>query len=307
MRSDSVGVAAALDLIEAGYAMLAGESFDTQTHPELLAVQSRLEAVSWKQPAITHKLIGRLAAEASPVELGGKNLADVLATKLRISTGEARRRIKLSESLGPRTALTGEPLAPKLPHVAKAHADGLLGPEHLRIIERFFDQLPNAVDYQTRERAEAHLARIGSGLGPTQLRKAADRLMALVHPDGEFSDIDRARRRHLTIGKQEADGMSKITGLLDPEARATIDAVLAKWAAPGMCNPDNDAPCVDGSPSEAHIQNDQRSPHNATTTHSMRGVKYGTASLEGDERGLYGPVPAASQPHTDSCARYFLP
>ena len=250
MRSDSVGVAAALDLIEAGYAMLAGESFDTQTHPELLAVQSRLEAVSWKQPAITHKLIGRLAAEASPVELGGKNLADVLATKLRISTGEARRRIKLSESLGPRTALTGEPLAPKLPHVAKAQADGLLGPEHLRIIERFFYQLPNAVDYQTRERAEAHLARIGSGLGPTQLRKAADRLMALVHPDGEFSDIDRARRRHLTIGKQEADGMSKITGLLDPEARATIDAVLAKWAAPGMCNPDNDAPCVDGSPAK---------------------------------------------------------
>jgi len=30
-------------------------------------------------------------------------------------------------------------------------------------------------------------------------------------------------------------------------------------------------------------------------------------SLKGDERGLYGPVPAASQPPTDSCARYFLP
>jgi Domain of unknown function (DUF222) len=84
--------------------------------------------------------------------------------------------------------------------------------------------------------------------------------MALIHPDGEFSDIDRARRRHLIIGKQEADGMSKIRGLLDPEARATLDAVYAKWARPGMCNPEDDAPCVDGTPSEAHIQNDQRSP-----------------------------------------------
>ena len=46
-------VATALDLIEAGYAMLAHESFETQTHPELLAVQSRLEAVSWKQPHAT--------------------------------------------------------------------------------------------------------------------------------------------------------------------------------------------------------------------------------------------------------------
>jgi Domain of unknown function (DUF222) len=185
-------------LIEEGYAMLAAESFDTQTHRELLAVQSRLEAVSWKQPEITHKLIGRLAAEATPVELGGKNLADVLATKLRISTGDARRRIKQAASLGPRTSITGEPFAPKLPHVAKAQADGLLGPEHLRVIERFFDELPDAVDYQTREQAEADLARIGSELGPVQLRKAADRLLALVHPDGDYSDGDRARRRQTT-------------------------------------------------------------------------------------------------------------
>ena len=122
MSSHPVGTA--LDLIEEGYAMLATEPFDTQGHPELLTVQSRLEAVAWKRPAITCKLIARLAAEASPVELGGKNLADVLATRLRISTSEARRRMKTAESLGPRTAITGEPLAPKLPHVAKAHADG---------------------------------------------------------------------------------------------------------------------------------------------------------------------------------------
>jgi hypothetical protein len=276
-------------LIEEGYAMLATQSFDTQTHPELLAVQSRLEAVSWKQPAIAHKLIARLAAEVSPVELGGKNLADVLATRLRISTGEARRRIKLSESLGPRTTMTGEPLAPKLPHAANAQADGLLGPEHLRIIEKFFDELPDTVDHQTRELAEADLARIGGELGPTQFRKAADRLMALVHPDGEFSDIDRARRRHLTIGKQEADGMSKISGLLDPEARATLDAVFAKWAGPGMCNPDDDAPCVDDSPSEAHIQNDQRSQ--AQRNHDALKAT-GRSVLSSGELGRHNGLPA---------------
>jgi hypothetical protein len=31
--------------------------------------------------------------------------------------------------------------------------------------------------------------------------------------------------------------MSPINGYLTPEARATIDAVFAKLAAPGMCNP----------------------------------------------------------------------
>jgi len=124
--------------------------------------------VSWKQPAIAQKLIARLAAEASPVELGGKNLAEVLATRLRISSDEARPRIKLAESLGPRTAI---PAKRWLPHAAEAQADGLVGPEHLRVIERFFDQLPNCVDYQTRELAEADLARIGSGLGPRSFAK----------------------------------------------------------------------------------------------------------------------------------------
>jgi hypothetical protein len=245
--------------------------------------------VAWKQPTITHKVINRLFAEASPVELGGRNLADVVAKRLRISTGEARRRIKLAESLGPRTAITGEPLAPKLPHTARAQADGLLGPEHLRVIERFFDELPEAVDYQTRERAEADLARIGGQLGPIQFRKAAERLMALVHPDGDFTDIDRARRRHLIIGKQGADGMSKISGLLDPEARATLDAVFAKWAAPGMCNPGDELPCVDGKPSEVQIHNDQRPP--AQRNHDALKAM-GRSVLASGELGRHNGLPA---------------
>jgi Domain of unknown function (DUF222) len=49
--------------------------------------------------------------------------------------------------------------------------------------------------------------------------------------------------------------MSKISGLLHPEARATLDAVFAKWAAARTCNPDDEVPCVDGSPpSEAHTE-----------------------------------------------------
>ena len=98
-----------------------------------------------------------------------------------------------------------------------------------------------------------------AGFKPEELRQVADRLMMLVNPDGDFSDAERARRRHLSIGKQDADGMSKISGLLDPETRATLDAVLAKWAAPGMCNPDDETPCVDGEPGEDTARRDTRS------------------------------------------------
>ena len=53
--------------------------------------------------------------------------------------------------------------------------------------------------------------------------------------------------------------MSPISGYLTPEARATLDAVFAKLAAPGMCNPDDVEPCVSGTPSQAAIQGDTRS------------------------------------------------
>jgi Domain of unknown function (DUF222) len=251
---------AAYDELEAAQKKVATLSYDGLTHSELVALESRRETMRRREPAVDHQIINRLAAEASPIELGGTSLADVLSTRLRISKGEARRRIKLADLLGPRRALTGEPLPPKLPRTAAAQERGDIGAEHVKVIERFFDELPAHVDYQTREAAEADLARIASGLGPAQLRKAADRLAQLVDQDGaEPSDADRARRRYLSIDKQGRDGMSKISGLLDPEARATLEAVLAKWAAPGMCNPDDQSPCVTGTPSQAAIQGDIRS------------------------------------------------
>ena len=123
--------------------------------------------------------------------------------------------------------MTGEPLPPLLPNVAAAQAAGAIGADHIRVIRRFFTDLPSAVDFETRQQCEATLARIAAEHTPDALRKAAERLMALVHPDGDFSDVDRARRRSVIIGKQEADGMSTVSGLRDPEARATIDAVFA--------------------------------------------------------------------------------
>ena len=247
-------------MIVAGLAMVQESSVDELTHADLLAQMDRLKSVVWALPALEHRMLARLAAEASPAELGGTSLANVLTTRLRISKGEAQRRIKHGELLGPQRALTGEPLPPKLPNVAAAQRRGDIGAEHVAVIERFFDQLPARIDYQTRGAAEADLARIAAGLGPTQLRKAADRLAALIDQDGvEPTDADRARKRYLTIERQARDGTSKVHGLLDPQARATLEAVLGKWAAPGMCNPDDQSPCVTGTPSRAAIQGDTRS------------------------------------------------
>ncbi len=233
-------------------------SSDVLTTPECLALLQRLETETRRLPVAGHPLINQLARQATNDELGGK-LSYALASRLRISRGEAARRISDADDLGPRQSVTGEPLLPRLEATAEAQRAGRLGAGHVAVIRSFCHRLPDFVDVETRQKAEAQLARLGGEHRPDELSKLADKLTDCLNPDGDFTDDDRARRRGITIGKQDLDGMSAITGYLTPEARATIDAVFAKLAAPGMCNPADPTPCVDGTPSQQAIEQDTRS------------------------------------------------
>ncbi len=159
---DRQAITAALDRFDAAQAELAALSFDALTGPEVLNVKDRLETVERRQAAVDHRLTQQLTSQASPVELGGKSWTDVLSNRLRIGRGAARRRLDEADDLGPRIAMTGEPLQPLLPNTAAAQAAGTIGAQHVRIIRRFFADLPNAVDFETRQACETDLARIAS-------------------------------------------------------------------------------------------------------------------------------------------------
>jgi Domain of unknown function (DUF222) len=252
----SVAVAKRLAAIDEDLDALLAEPIDG-TAADRAAAAYQLERVARRLPAVWHRLISALA-EIPTEELGEPSLAAALSTLLRISSKEATRRIKEAADLGARTALTGEPLSPMLSHTAAAQVSGQIGAEHVDIIRTFFKKLPGFIDHDTREHAEAQLAQLAAGLRPEELDKAAHRLALLLDQDGELTDADRARRAYLTIGKQQTDGMSELRGRLDPQARALWEAVAAKWAAPGMCNPDDDNPHLDDPPTPAAVRGDAR-------------------------------------------------
>ena len=236
--------------------------FSGLTSQECLALLTRCEQLRRRLPAVEHPLVNELTA-AEPGEIGGK-AHWVLADTLRITRGEAKRRIDEAADLGPRHALTGQPLEPVLPAVAAAQREGRIGAGHVAVIRSFFDYLPDGVDVGTLAHAERHLTRLSDECRPDELTKLAQRLADHLHPDGdepndERAEQQRAQRRGITLGPQDRDGMSAIKGFLDPLARATLDAVLARWAAPGMCNPDDETPCTGGTPSQAQIDADRRS------------------------------------------------
>jgi hypothetical protein len=264
-------------------------SFDALTTPERWALLQSCETLRRQLPAIEHPLINQIAEQADATELGGK-LPSALANRLRITGGEASRRIHEAADLGERKAITGEPLPPVLPATADAQRAGDIGPGHVAVIRGFWHRLPDFVDIETRVQAEAQLARLAGEHRSDELSKLADKLTDCLNPDGDFTDGDRARRRGITIGNQGSDGMSAITGYLTPEARATIDAVFAKLAAPGMCNPADTTSCVDGPPSQQVIDSDTRST--AQRNHDALNAA-GRALLASGELGQHNGLPAS--------------
>jgi hypothetical protein len=232
---------------------------DALNVPDLFTVLDTVEAGRCQVPVIEHDAINQIAAQATPAQIG-KSLKKVLADRLRITGGEASRRIADAEMLGRRAAMTGEPLAPLWSATAAGQLAGEINGEHVKQIRRFFNQLPCWVDVSTRERAEKMLGREAAKVRPDELRMLAERLADCLNPDGNFTEEDRAHRRGITLGRQGDDGMTRISGYLTPEARAGLDAVLSKWAAPGMCDPADESPTVDGLPSEDAIKADSRSP-----------------------------------------------
>jgi Domain of unknown function (DUF222) len=282
-REEIVGV---FDALDADLDRMCELSFDALTTPERLRALKRLERVARRLRAPQHTLINQIGAQAGEQELGG-TLRSALADLLRITKAEAGRRIDEAADLGQRGALTGERLAPRLTATATAQREGLIGDGHVRVIRSFFAHLPAEVDPPTREAADADLADKASGYRPDELARYAQRIMDWLNPDGEFSDQERARKRGIIIGKQQYDGMSSISGYLTPEARATFEPVLAKLAAPGACNPDDQTPVIDQPPDEHAVRRDNRTQPQRNHDGLLAGLRALLASRElGQHNGL---------------------
>jgi hypothetical protein len=274
--------------LRAAVSRILGHSYEALTTPERLNLLEALEFEKRRLPVVEHQLINQTAEQSNAEELGG-TLSHVVAERLRIPRGDAARRVAEAADLGPRRALSGEPLPPLLPATAKVQRQGRIGSGHVQVIRRFFQRLPAAVDVGTRQAAEADLAEKATQYRPEQLADYADLLTGYLNPDGDFSDEDRARRRGLTLGRQDADGMSQLRGSLTPEARATVEAVLAKLAAPGMCNPDDEAPTVDGEPPQEAVIRDTRSGAQRNHDGLLAGLR---ALLASGELGQHHGLPA---------------
>jgi hypothetical protein len=286
-----VQVREAMATLHAAYDAFAACDVDALTRSEVVSVLDDYETLTCRMPTQSHRLLARLQAETTPREMGAKSWKDVLRIRWRISATEAGRRLAEAASLGPRRALTGQSLSPALPATAAAQAAGHINGEHVDKIRDAMTHVPAFVDAPTREQIEVDLVGLATQVGPSELKKAADKVLFLLDQDGPVpDDAERARRRGLHIGPQRRDGTVPFSGVFTPQGWAIYEAIFAKNGAPGMCNPDDDEPCVSGTPSQDQIDNDGRSL--AQRQHDAL-VAVGRNALESGELGQHNGLPTS--------------
>lgn len=271
---------------EQAIAALANLPLHRMSDTELLEARARHEHLIRLLTGLDREPLARLV-ERGTGAFGGGALKAILADRLRITRAEAGKRLKEAADLATRTLPSGGSIPPVLPHVAEAEARGAIGAGHVKVIRDFFHHLPAAVGAPARENAEQDLVAFAEYLRPDQVERCAEHMAALLNPDGEFSEQDRARKRHFTMKPQGIDKMRSGTFCADPELAACLEAIFAKLAAPGMCHPEDAQPVVDGVPDREAAGRDNRTAgqrcHDALTTLCRDALASGRM---GSHRGL---------------------
>ena len=224
------------DQVDAAYAEMRELSSDGVGNEFRTRLVERLETQERTNRGLMYRFFGQIAdpPDESPMVAA---VVNSLAARVRIPPREVKRRMKTAARLSPRRQVSGPPLPAELEQVAEAVAGGQIGEDHLRVITRALDVLPSCVSAADREDVQRSLVREAVKNDAEIVRALAGRIDEIFNPDGDFDEADRARRRGLALGAQGRDGMSRLSGYLDPEARAYLEAVTAA-VRPGRHLPD---------------------------------------------------------------------
>jgi hypothetical protein len=210
---------------------LQGMQLTAGTDDEVLDALRELEVQKRRLAAVDHRLIAETEQRRLAAPRGCASTGALLRQLLRIDPTEAAARVRAAAELGPRRALTGEPLPAIFPATAAACAAGLISPRHAAAITTTIDKLPAAIQAELDRTVEAILLTDATQMDPRQLRVAARDLRHALDQDGTLAqERERHRRRHLTV-HQRPDGSAYGSFELDApcaEALLTVNDTLAR-------------------------------------------------------------------------------
>ena len=206
-----------------------------------------LERARNRIPLADHRIIADAERRNLAQALTQGTLVRTLMSTLRVSPGEASRRVRAAAAVGERTSMLGQPLPPVRAHLGAAQRAGDVNPEQVAIIERALSKVDRrGFDPADLVEGEELLTRFSETFGPKQLRILAEQVVDRIDPDGTLpNDQLNADRRHFHL-RQTRDGAwtgefrltgnlgSKLQAVLGPLSRPRMDATEAGLSAAGL-------------------------------------------------------------------------
>ncbi len=188
--------------------------------------------------------------------LSERSMIEVLMSGLRISAGEASRRVRTAEHLAERHSQLGESLPPIRGHLARAKREGQVTPEQVALIDGALRKVSHC-DPVDVDAGEVLLTEQATRLGFKDLQTAVTKVVEAIDPDGILpaDEAEHEHRRFLHL-KRRIDGSWVGDFRFTPAVGAKLAALLGPLLHPrtGTVRPDT----ADGSPSRKHVLDDDR-------------------------------------------------
>ncbi|MBB3325177.1 HNH endonuclease signature motif containing protein [Microlunatus antarcticus] len=201
----------------------------------LVGFLQRFEQTRNRMSLVDHRAVRVAETVRLSETVGQPNLAATLAWVLRLSRGEASQRVRATEAVGERVAMTGEELGPLRPALAAAQRAGDVSPEQVDVCVRALEGVDRrGFDPADLDLGDRLLAEYAVTFGPKELRVIAQQVVDRIDPDGTVpAEQLNSERRHLAFRKL-TDGMYAVEGRLTGELGAKLHAVLGPLAKPRL-------------------------------------------------------------------------
>ena len=222
----------------------------------LVDMLQSVERVRNKLPVVDRAMIQYGVEQGAPAVLSERTMTRVLTNGVRISVGEASRRVRAAEHLADRTSMTGEPLSPIRTHLAAAQRDGLITPEQVTLIDTALRKVKHC-DPAAVEAGEVLLVQQATQLSYQDLDRVAARLVEAIDPDGILpADEAEHRLRRFFHLKHRKDGSWAGDFRLTPDVGQKLAALLGPLTKPQTTRFQTEGD--EDSPSAKHAIADER-------------------------------------------------
>ncbi|SDL31909.1 HNH endonuclease [Lentzea albidocapillata subsp. violacea] len=170
------------------------------------------------------EIIGSLDQQGAAETLGYKDLVEVFKHTLRWDPKVSRRRIKQAQALCPTVTPTGSQIAPAMPGIAAAMAEGELSEDHVEVLAEAMAALPSVAEEHVVEYARQH--------EPRSAKAFCKELAYRLDQDGPEPKAPTPAPQKNFMRRQWRSGRYLLSADLDAETGAKLDALIDPLAKP---------------------------------------------------------------------------